>query len=247
MTDAVADNSQMPNRSERVDETIRRFESATDRPGSLLELSTPDLFEVGLLLSDRKLSTAEAWRQTNKLLGGDDDNPVVARSTFYRFADRFKALLGQVTAEYAQRIARLSVAEATDDSIRSMTRLTRHRMVELLAEKLVTTDDVDEVLKDLPKLAMALSDAERAQHNADKVELDRLNYERRLSETEAKLDLAEQRSKRLQQQIEDAERKHRQAIESAKAATTKQAKTNRGQLTESDVLSILDQAMKGEL
>ncbi len=176
-----------------------------------------------------------------------DEEPVVARSTFYTFADRFKSLYGQVSAEYARRIARLSIEHATDKNIRDMTRLARHRLSELVAERLVSADEVEDIEKNLPRLAAALSDAEAAQLQADKLDLARQQYERQMQETEARLDLAEQRSKRLQQQVEEAERKHRQAIENAKQATTTKASTSGGKLTEADVLSILDRAMKGEL
>lgn len=214
MTDAVhkpTDTTalRMPMREDLVRESIARYDVLTGT-SKVLGLSEPDLLDAGLMLTDRALSTQKAWTQFNTGLNATDDDPVVARSTWYRFAERFRSVFGQVRAEYAQRIARLTVTEATDDSIRSMTRLARHRLGELVAEKLVTTDDVDEVLKDLPKLAMALADAERAQIAGEKLELDRLNYERRLSETEAKLDLAQQkldglpaRVKALQQRIDE--------------------------------------------
>ncbi|MEO0475954.1 MAG: hypothetical protein AAF085_08310 [Planctomycetota bacterium] len=247
MTDQAGHNLQMPDRSERVRETIRRFESTSERPSALLSMSDPDLFEAGLLLSDRSLSIADAHRKVNEMLGGTKDEPVVARSSFYRFADRFKALLGQVSAEYARRLVRLRVEDATDDNIRDMTRLSRNLLVELAAEQLVGADSIEDVEKTLTKLAAIVNDAEHVQLKADKLELDRQQYERQMRETIAKLELAEQRSKQLQLDIEAAERKHRQSIESAKQATTTKASTSGGKLTEEDVLSILDRAMKGEL
>jgi chaperonin cofactor prefoldin len=205
MTEAAANIPTMPDRSQRVREALLRFEQVSDRPSTLLKLDQVTLFEVGLLLSDPKLSIAEAWRESNAVLGvAPDAEPIIARSSFYRFADRFKALLGQVTAEHAQRRARLSVASATDDNVRNMTRLSRHRFVELLAEKLVSTDDLGEIEKYMSKMSALLADAERAQLAGEKLELDRLNYERLVQETRSKLEVAEQRIEQMQA---DAERK----------------------------------------
>ncbi len=195
----------MPDRSERVRETIRRFESSSARPSSLMAMSDPDLFETGLLLTDRKLSIADALKQVNTMLGGTDEEPVVARSTFYVFADRFKSLYGQVGAEYARRLARLSIEQATDANIRSMTRLARHRLSELVAERLVQADEVEDIEKNLPKLAAALNDAEHVQLKADKLELERQQYERQMRETIAKLDLADKRAAEIEQRLTQAQ------------------------------------------
>ncbi|MEM6503941.1 MAG: hypothetical protein AAF711_00595 [Planctomycetota bacterium] len=247
MTQDAGNIPKMPDRSERVRETIRRFESSSARPSSLMAMSDPDLFDAGLLLTDRKLSIADALKQVNVMLGGSDDAPVVARSTFYSFADRFKSLYGQVSAEYARRIARLSIEHATDSNIRDMTRVARNQLVELAAEQLVSADNIGDVEKTLAKLASIVNDAEHVQLKADKLELDRQQYERQLRETIAKLDLADKRSQRLELDNEEIKRKHRKAIENAKQETTVKASTSGGKLTEEDVLSILDRAMKGEL
>ena len=198
---SASDIPRMPDRSQRVRETMLRFESMSRRPSSMLALDDDQLFQVGMFLSERELSISDAWLETNALLGPDEEVP---RSTFYNFADRFKSTLRQVTAEYAQRRARLSVSNATDDSIRNMTKLARHRFVELLAEKLVSTDDLAEIDRYMSKMGALLADSERAQLGEEKLELDRLNYERLVRETRAKLDLSEQRVEQMQQ---DAERK----------------------------------------
>lgn len=199
MTEGVDHNSTIPTRSDRVREALLRFETCTKRPGTMLSLSQDTLFEIGLLLSDPKLSMLDAWKQTNELLGpGEDGGEAVTRSTFYRFGDRFKALLGQVTAEYAQRKIRLTVANATDDNIAKLNKLSRHRFAELLAEKLVDTDDLDEIDRYMNKMAAFLGEAERARQADERLELDQLNYERRLSETRSKLELAEQRVAAMQ-------------------------------------------------
>lgn len=196
MSDTAGNIQRMPDRSQRVREALLRFESASQRPGSVLELADDQLFEVGLLLSDPSLSIADALRKTNETLDGAE----LSKSAFYRFADRFKALLNQVTAEYAQRIARLTVDEATDSRIHDMTRISRFRLGELIAEKLVSTDNLDEVAKLLPKLATIVADAERGKRDDEKLELDRLHYERRLSETHARLEVAEQRVAQMQRE-----------------------------------------------
>lgn len=198
MSETAGNIQRMPDRSQRVREALLRFESASQRPGSVLELADDQLFEVGLLLSDPALSIADALRKTNETLGGAE----LSKSAFYRFADRFKSLLNQVTAEYAQRIARLTVDEATDSRIHDMTRISRFRLGELIAEKLVSTDNLDEVAKVLPKLATIVADAERGKRDDEKLELDRLHYERRLSETHARLEVAEQRVAQMQREAE---------------------------------------------
>lgn len=199
MTQAAANNLNAPTRSDRVREALMRFETCTSRPSTMLALAEEQLFEIGLLLSDPKLSISDAWQQTNDLLGaGEDGGESVSRSTFYRFADKFKKLLAQVTAEHARRKIRLTVDDATDGRITSLNRLSRHRFAELLAEKLVDTDSIEEIDSYMAKMGAFLAEAERARQADERLELDQLNYERRLSDTRSKLDLAEQRIAALQ-------------------------------------------------
>lgn len=96
-SEPTAHTPQMPDRSQRVREVLLRFETSTDRPSVLQSLTDEQLYEIGLLLSDRELSIADAWRESNASLGLEKQ---IARRTFYRFADKFKKLLGQVTAGY---------------------------------------------------------------------------------------------------------------------------------------------------
>lgn len=66
----------------------------------------------------------------------------------------------------------------------------------------MSTDNLDEVAKVLPKLATIVADAERGKRDDEKLELDRLHYERRLSETHARLEVAEQRVAQMQREAE---------------------------------------------
>ncbi|MEM9415366.1 MAG: hypothetical protein AAGA29_07815 [Planctomycetota bacterium] len=195
MTDPTPDIPRVPDRAERVRQTLLRFEHSSARPCSMMSLGDDELFEVGMLLSDRELSIADAWREVNTLLGGDRDVP---RSTFYNFADRFKSLLAQVTAEHARRRWGMSLANTNDDNIRNVSRYSRQRLLELLADKLATTDDLAEIDRYMAKMAAILADTERAQHAEDRLELDQLNYERLVRETDAKLEVAEQRIEQMQ-------------------------------------------------
>lgn len=204
MDEAASKTLEMPDRSQRVREALLRFETLTTRPSTMMALSDEQLYEIGLLLSDRELSIADALRESNASLGLEEP---ITRRTFYRFADKFKKLLGQVTAEYAQRCVRLTVANATDDNIAKLNRVSRHRYAELLAEKLVDTDDLVEIERYMGKMSSFLAEAERARQADERIELDQLDYERRLSDTRSKLDLSEHRVEQMKQDAADKKAK----------------------------------------
>ena len=226
---------------------------------SLMKLPRPVLNELARqLVNDWPTSEVlEKW-----LLGKGHDVP---DRNIRRFVRRFRETFKLVWGKHADaQIAAELAADPRFDAV-GLRQVNRNRIQHIIAQKLLTTtpedldpkalatfirgirlEDVREHDTESLKLAAEQSAARVAKLKAD-LALSQREAERRETKLNADLTLLEQRSKLLQQQVEEAERKHRQAIESAKAATTKKATADGGKLTEADVLSILDQAMKGEL
>jgi len=185
----------MPARSELAREAVQRMDQLGLR-SQLVALDSPTLIDLVLRLNDRNAKVTDAHKWLNEQLGGTEDEPVVDDNAVYRFADHARRLYGQVRAEHARRIARLTVAHATDDNIRSMTRVAQGRLVELTAEKLVEADSFD----DLGKAANAAMFAVKFAQESD---LSQSEHERKVRETEAKLELAETRKRTLEQKLSE--------------------------------------------
>ena len=136
-------------------------------------------------------------------------------------------------------MARLSVAHATDGNISAMTRLARNRLAELVAEKLVAVDSIDDVDKQVGRLASVVADAETARIKTDELGLKRQDLQRRLDESEAKLERArldlDERKRQLEASINAAKKTVQGAVEGGSKS-----------MDAGDVIAILDRVMKGE-
>lgn len=200
---AATESLRMPTRGELVEQALSRFETVKTRSSVLTALSRPDLVDVGVWLTEPGKTIMDAWRLLNDALGKDEHDPAIPRTNFYRYSEAFLDVYAQVEAEHRRWITRLRVTDATDADTRDMTRLGRSRFVELVTEALVTSDHIADLGTDAAKIAAVLADAERAQHNQDKLELERQNLERQIRETASRLETAEQRSRLLEQRIDE--------------------------------------------
>ncbi len=140
----------MPARTELVAEAIARLDTAGLR-SQLLELDTPTLRDLGLWLTDREMTVAQAHRLLCDALGQDggkgpaDGEDSVDYKAVHRFAANFRGIYQQVRAEHARRIARLSVADATQGNVDLQARVLQSRLMELVAEKVVETSNLEEL------------------------------------------------------------------------------------------------------
>lgn len=208
----AAEQTRVPSRPELVDEALKRFDVAGVR-SQLLDLDTQTLRDLGLRLTDRKVTVSQAWKWLNGELGGTDEEPAVDDNAVYRFTNHFRRLFSQVRAEHARRVARLSVADATDENIGQMTRLAQHRLVELTAEKLVEADNFEDLdNKQINAVMFAVKFAQEHQENAEKIELKRQEAEskaeKRAEEVRVlrqKIDGLPDRIKRLEGRLKEAE------------------------------------------
>jgi hypothetical protein len=151
-----AEKLAMPPRIELVREAVARFDTAGLR-SQLLKLDTSTLENLGLRLTDREISVRQTWEWLNKDLGGTADEPAIDDNAVYRFSDHFRRLYQQVRGEHARRIARLSVDEATASNVQSMHKVANARLIELVTERLVATDNLEELeAKEVMNLIVAL-------------------------------------------------------------------------------------------
>lgn len=187
----------VPSRQELVAEAVGRLDTLGLR-SQLVKLDGRTLSDLCLRLSDRRVTVADAHRWLNEELGGSADEEVVDDNAVYRFADSFRQVYGQVRAEHARRVARLTVSHATDGRIRDMTRVSQARLAELTAEKLVEADSFD----DLGKAVQAAMFAVKFAQDAGRADED---LERKQRETAAKLEQLrherEQDRRRLKERV----------------------------------------------
>jgi hypothetical protein len=219
----------MPARAELVAEAVDRLDGAGLR-SQICRIDRATLRDLGLRLVDRQTTVADAHRWLNAELGapgiapgdapGDaagGDAEVVDDNAVYRFAEHFRGLYAQVRAEHARRLARLTVADASDGHVGRMRGLATQRLVDLVTEKLVDTDDLEELSNAEVRATLAtlegLTNAEfrqaelalkreEAQRRAEKLEQE---VERLRQEIELKKTRIEDRVKRLGERIEELE------------------------------------------
>lgn len=224
MSDAAHNIPQMPPKAQLVREALESL--AVDRKSKVFGIDNVTLHEFASLALRGEKFRAEAIRWLRDELEDPKGMATGSDATMYRFIDALEAAYYRQRKVFASRIARLSVDSATSGNIADMTRVGWNAAVELVTEALIASDDVEQVMKNLPKLIGTLSEAQHALDRRDKLELSERDLERRIADSDAKLLLAEQRSKLLQQQVDEAERKSRQAVEAAETAAKEGASTD---------------------
>lgn len=231
----------MPARETLVAEAIGRLATAGLR-SQIVGIDDTTLHHLCYRLTDRTVTVADAHRWLNTELGGTEEDQVVDDNAVYRFADHYRRIYGQVRAEYAKRIARLSVNEATDDNIRDMTRVAQHRLVELTAEKLVEADNFEDVGKAVDAAMFAIKFSQDAERGAAELELKREQAESRAAKLEQevrKLELANDQAEAELKRIREAASKAKQSVDKAASKGDR--------FTREDVLAMVDKVIKGEV
>jgi len=233
----------MPARADLVSEAIARLDTAGLR-SQLLALDSRTLADLGLRLTDRNWSVLEAVRWLNIELGHspDDDMPSggIDKNAVYRFAAHFRRLYAQVRAEHARRIARLSVEAACDGEIASMARVAQSRLMDLVAERLVETDNLEELTGSEMSAAIATVDAwARGQIKREELALKMAESERRARKLEADLQVTQARLAALGGRVKAAAEEARRDVRAAAADSRD------GRLSVDEVYQALDRAMKG--
>jgi hypothetical protein len=228
MTKAAADIPQMPPKSQLVREALESM--AVDRKSKVFGIDSVTLHEFATLALRGEKFRADAIRWLRDELGDPGGEHTGSDATLYRFIEALEAAYYRQRKGFASRIARLSVDSATQGNIADMTRVGWNAAVELVTEALIATDDVEQVMKNLPKLIGTLSEAQHALDRRDKLELSERDLERRVAESEAKLALAEQRRTEIEQRLTQAQRRFDAEMKSLAAK-----KSGKSQITEEDI------------
>lgn len=195
----------MPSRTALVDEALRRLETAGLR-SKLLELDSATLRDLAIRLTDMKLTVADAYRWLNESLGGDDTSggQVVDDNAVYRFAANFRQLYRQVQSEHARRLVRLSIDQATHGNVTAQAQVAQARLIELVAEKLVETDNLEDLSsKDLAGVIATVDAWTKGQIKAAELELKREQAEHRAAKLEADIERMQREQARKDRQIEE--------------------------------------------
>ncbi len=218
MSEQTQDNLRMPSREERVRQVVDRLDTMGLR-SKLVELDTPTLVDLGMRLSDRTLTTADAHRWLNTELGGDEENQVVDDNQVYRFAAHFKRIYSQVTSEHARRIVKLNVAHATDANIETMAKVAQHQLVELTTEKLIDADNLDDfTAQQFGLLLSSVGQQLKTQHDTAKLALEARLADQRAAKLEAEVTRLRQRIEEDRREAEQQRAAQAKAIEEAQRA-----------------------------
>lgn len=238
MSEATVNNSalRMPTKPELVAEAIKRFDTL-GRRSQLLELDTRTLEDLGLILVERTATISDAHRWLCKELGTDAAEDATGYKAVNRFAATFRSIYEQVRAEHARRLARLSVEQATDGNIQAMSRVGLSRLADLVAEKLVAANNLEELSSTELTAAINTIDAiSRGEIKQQELALKVQDAERKARELESKLAEREIKLQRIRQQAEAAKRQvAAQAKDDAHGRT----------MTREDVYRLIDQVMQG--
>lgn len=237
---ASSDNIQlrMPNREALVGEAIARLSTRPIR-SQLLKLPDEILAALCLRLVDRTLTFADCWEWLNgELLAiGEraiDDNAV------YRFKDNYLPIYDQVRAEHVRRISRLATDQVFDGAVGDMARTSKIRLFELLTEHLLDLNDFDSIN---PKQLTSIIGALTAHDAGDMKERE---FDLKLQEAERRAEKLQQEIEKLRLENEERERKQRVAAEAVKTEATKQASKSDGKIDIDDVHALVDKVIKGE-
>lgn len=183
----------MPSRAELVTESIGRLDTAGVR-SQLVELDTVTLHDLCLRITDRAVKIAEAHKWLNTELGGDDANQIVDDNAVYRFAANYRPIYDQVRAEHARRVARLSVEHATAGNVEAMHRVGMTRLVDLVTEKLVETNNIEDLSgNELGAMIATLQGITKANIKREELALKAAESEQRVAKLEAESALLRQR------------------------------------------------------
>lgn len=236
----------MPAKPQLVAEAVARLDVLGLRSG-LMELDTRTLTDLGMQLTDRKVTVRDAGKWLNKELGGTDDEPVVPERNVYRYAENFRKVYGQVRSEHARRVARLSVENATEGNVATMAKVATQRLVDLVAEKLTETDNLEEL--SATELSAAISTLDGLnKHKIKEAELalKTAEGERKAARLEADLAKMQAQLQQLQAENEAREAARRKAADTARQTLDTVSGKSGGTVTRQQVLEILDAVMKGD-
>lgn len=232
----------MPSREVMVREALEMMVSK--RSQLLRDVDRTTLGDLCMRLVDIQTPISAAHQWLNAELGGTSNDEVIDDNAVYRFANNFRPIYFQVRAGYVRRMVRLNVEHATDGRIRDVHQLAKARLIDLVTEKLVDMDDLEQVRTDqLSAMISTIEGFSRGQMKEAELELKREQAEQRAHKLEAeveKLRLENDKRKRdLQTAIEQAKKDVQTAPGSVGETGNKVVDANA-------VIAILDRVMKGE-
>lgn len=216
MTD-TANNLRMPDRVELIRQAIKRLDVNKTRV-RIVGLSDDVLEGLCLALTDRDQTDADAHRWLEQEIGPGD----VAYKIVNRFGHHFRPVFDQVRREHANRIARLSVESATAGNVDAMHRVANARLIDLVTEKLVETDSLEQMTgTELSATIATIDGITKAQLKREELALKIADAERKAAKLES--DLATERLRRaelqskLDRQVKEFASKATETIAAAEA------------------------------
>ena len=223
----------MPALEVLVAEVIDTFD--LDGRFAMQRVDRPTLIEIALIVVDPTRPTKAALPVLRERFGEDE----ISRSAFYNWTAELKARLSALRRRYRNRAAGLIDLD-TDAEAGS---LIEAKLSVLVMERLASADSLDDLDKRDLSTMLSLLESRRRQtrHRAD------LEADRRASETQLKLDTAEQQRDKLEAEVVLLRQRSAQLPERLKALQSQfeevSKRVQRGEHVTADVLA----AMRDEL
>lgn len=165
---------------------------------AMLALDKSTLVDVGLSLVDRQRHNIEAYEIVCRDMGDE----AISQSAFYRFASEFKTRYDRIRKKYRERLARLSIDQATSGQAEGMAAVLKTQLFRLMAEKVVDTDDLAQLQgRELATIVSMIDSWTRAKDRDREFVLKSAESEQRAAKAEAELALVQQRLDRLPEQV----------------------------------------------
>lgn len=215
-------------------QTVQRL-AADGYTSSVMKLPAPVLNELARRLAAPGVERPEVLEWLNaKAEGG-----LIKRTNFYRFDQRFREVLKQVIGGHAARMMVAKLSAQPEFQTADLQRLIKNQVTTLVAQEVMTAGSPEDI--DTSRLNAILSmvmAADKGELEAAKLALATKQAEDRAAKLEAEV-------AKMRLDIEERERKLRQAVEAAKEKLNAKVKAG-GELTREDVFAMVDSVVKGE-
>lgn len=216
MTKTTDDNLRMPSTADLVAETVDTFETQKCK-ARIVGLDRGTLISIGIQLIERDIPTVEVWRCLTKEHGED----VCSRSAWFVYAAEFRERFDRVRKAHRNRIARLTVGDATDGQVNDMARMIQFNLVSLMAERVADAQTLENLTgKDQQAMMIMLDNLTRAAQKERELELKADESERKAAKLEEDLKKSELQRRQMLQKIEEYTRQVEETIKSKQSSRT---------------------------
>ncbi len=224
----------MPPKIALVREAIARLDTLGQRGGprsKILSLDAVTMEHLCERLADRQIAWIDTHKWLNKELASEgDEEEIIKQDVIYRFKNHFTPVYEQVRAEHAQRIARLTVDQATAGNMTLQSRVLKHRLISSLTERMIGADSLEDLKPaELSAMLNMLKALDEGDHKQQELALKIAEGDRKAQKLEADLRKKELELEQLQQRVNEAKAKFDAAVQA------QQGKRSDGRLTAEDI------------